>query len=446
MARKKKPSVDVSEFNITEGINPEELVAQISSSINEYLNKKYGEEFVYETKVVKTDIRPLDAILGGGLVLGLPVMVTGQEEIGKTTFAWQLIKKLQEQYPFSISLYIDTEGSAYIENPELNIKSRIELMGINKEGVIYCPVAGSFEKIIDIITDVVNYKKNIENKIQKQIPMIIVWDSIADTDPQSLIEDADSPNSVIGLKARTVQFYLGKLKPLLRRNQVMLYLVDQVRANITDAMMRYAKSDDSIDVFGNVKTATSAKVIRHKLRQWIFLVKGPDIFYNYEDVIGWYIDIHVIKSKLAPSGFSIRAVFDKRYGINKFWTEYYFISNLMPFEELIYRKLQKTQPSRAERYKKYIEDLLGIQSSGAYKQLKYKDEQTGEVKFSKSFYERDAYKLYNEDNDFRALFDKIVEQNIKNRILKLFSPEYNDVKEILKENAEMMAGDEDAQA
>jgi RecA/RadA recombinase len=360
--KKKKSSVDLKELNITEGIDTNELLKSITSQLDSYLSEKYGDNFDPDTLLIKTDIKPLDAILGGGLILGMPVMVSGPGEAGKTTIAWQLVKKLQEQYPLSLAVYIDIEGSANISNPNLGIKSRIDLMNINKDGVIYHSMTMHLEDTIQFIIDTVEYKRQIEEKINKQIPMIIIWDSIADTDPKKLIEDADNPNSVIGLKARTVQFYLGKIKPLLRRNQVMLYLIDQVRANITDNMNNpYAgKVEKSVGEINNLKSATGAKSVEHKLRQWLFLLKGPEV-YDYPGVLGWYLDIYVVKSKLAPSGFSVRTVFDKRYGIDKFWTEYYFISHLQPFEEKIFKKLGGQQSSRAKQFKSDIEEIQGLQ-------------------------------------------------------------------------------------
>jgi len=436
LARRKKKSKDVSleEIGISTEVATEDLLSQITEKMNEYLSDKYGEYEDPELLIVPTDVRPLDAVLGGGLVLGMPVMVTGAAEIGKTTFAWQMIKSLQQHYPNSISLYIDVEGSANSENKDLGIKSRIELMNIDRKRLIYKSMTLSIEKVFELIVDTVKFKRQIEEKLNINIPMIVVWDSIADTDPEKLIEEADNPNSVIGLKARIVQFLLGKYKPLFRRNQVMLFLIDQVRANISDNMNNpYAgKQEKLVGQVNNLKSATGAKSVEHKLRQWLFLSQGQEIF-DYTDVLGWFLDIHILKSKLAPSGFTIRTVFDKRFGIDKFWTEYHFISNLTPFEEKIFKKMGGQNSSAAKAFRNKVESILSIKSSGAYKYLEYIDPSTGEVIQSKKFYQKDAKSLYNSDKEFKDLFDKCVEFHIKERIIKYFNPDNKDIQSLLSE-------------
>ena len=440
MARRKKKDV-VSE---PKEINFEELASQITEEIEELINEKYGEYIDPETKIVSFGIRPIDAILGGGLVLGMPAMITGAAEIGKTTISWQIIKRLQEQYKQSIALYLDVEGSANIQNKNLGIKSRLELMNINPKLVTYKQLSVSIEKAFIIIEDTINKKRQIEEKLglEERIPMIVIWDSIADTEPEKIM-DYDDPTKLTGYKARLLQHWLGRTKPLFRRNQVLLLLIDQVRTNLSNAMMTYQKTEKEIGAYNNLKSATGAKSVEHKLRQWIFLSQGSEI-YDKEGVLGWYLDFHVKKSKLAPSGYTLRVVFDKRYGIDKFWTEYEFISNLTPFEEKIFKKLGGAQSSKAKQFKANIENNLGIQSKGAYKYLQYTDPTSGEIITSKSFYEKDAKTLYNTDPEFRDLFDKIVDQQIQERILKYFNPEQNlsndielqqQVKDILKDES-----------
>jgi len=411
MARKKK-KVDV---NVEERIDPK----NVTELIEQVLDEKFGDYIDPEMLIVKTGVRPLDAVLGGGLVLGMPVMVTGAAEIGKTTLAWQLIKSLLDQYENAIATYIDVEGSANSSNEELGIRSRLELMHIDRGRVIYKSMTLTIEKTFELIETTINKKRDLEEKLSIKIPMIIVWDSIADTEPEK-IEDILDPNKMIGYKARLIQFYLGKYKPLFRRNQVMLFLIDQVRSNITDNMNIYQKQEKQIGQVNNLRSATGAKSVEHKLRQWLFLSKGSDI-YDKDNVLGWYLDIHILKSKLAPSGYILRTVFDKRYGIDKFWTEYHFISNLTPFEEIVYKKLGGANSSRAKEYKQHIENILGVQTAGAYKQLQYIDPQTGEVILSKKFYEKDARKLYYSNSEFKEFFDKIVDYHVNERIIKLFN-------------------------
>ena len=421
MARRKKKNLTNIKISSE---NKAELTKNIITAIKSYVQTTYGDYIEPETIFVKTKIKLLDALLGGdGFILGLPIMFTGPAEIGKTTLTWQLIKSFQEQYPESLIVYIDTEGGAYVDKSGV---SRVSIFGINQENLAYFPVISSLEKTFDIIKDILKVKEKAEKENNVEpVPALVVIDSISDLDPEKIYE-VDNPTSITGLRARLIQFLLGQIKPLIRKTQTLLVLIDQVRSNISDSLMMFnTKTEKEVSTTNNLKSSTGqVKAVEHRIRHWLFFSRGPDI-YDKPDILGNYLDIKLVKSKTSMSGITIRTVFDKRYGIDDFWTSYHFISNLTPFEEQIFKKLDKSSQTMANKFKSQIEQYLGIEGSGAYKYLVLKDEKGNVIAKSKSFYERDAKKLYETDREFKELFDKIVEYNIQQRIYKLVKPYQN---------------------
>ena len=97
----------------------------------------------------------------------------------------------------------------------------------------------------------------------------------------------------------------------------------------------------------------------------------------------------------------------KRCGVDPFWTEFYFISNYCPSEV-------KLQRGGVEPF-----IPLCIKTEGAYSKLEVVNPLTGEIEYtSKSFYKKNAKKLYEEDEEFRKWFDIAVDYSCKERISK----------------------------
>jgi len=392
-------------------------IADFKDLIESKIEEEYG-AYKDECKyIVPFNIRPLDAILGGGLAFGMISMITGPAETGKTTIAWQLIKSFLDKYQNGLALYIDIEGGANIDNKEIGIISRMDLLNIDKKRVIYKSLVLYIEQVFELIQQVIELKRKQEEKFNIEIPLLVVWDSIADT-PVAKVDDVDSPNQLVGYRARILQYYFEKTKELYRRNNVLLFIIDQVRANISDAVNMYKKSEKGVGVFNDLKSATGSKAVEHKIRQWLFISKGQDI-YDIPDIDGWYLTLFTEKCKLAPSKHAIKCVFDKRYGIDKFWTEFIFLSEYTPSEEKMFKKMSS---SMVEKYKSSIPDFAIKQVGGGRFSLSITDPETGEViSYPKTFYKREAKELYEKDEKFREIFDKAVEIHVKERIIKQFN-------------------------
>jgi hypothetical protein len=124
-------------------------------------------------------------------------------------------------------------------------------------------------------------------------------------------------------------------------------------------------------------------------------------------ISGWYINITTEKNKLAPSQESVLCVFDKRTGLHKFWSEYTFLSE-MTRTEIKYFKDEK-----------HLKCRLAIRKSGPQVFLEMVDPTTGEKQYaSDKFYRKDALKVYESDENFKAAFDYITQVSVEYRINK----------------------------
>ena len=124
--------------------------------------------------------------------------------------------------------------------------------------------------------------------------------------------------------------------------------------------------------------------------------------------MGWLIEVRTEKNKNGSSQHSITVVFDKRNGIDKFWSEFIFISDHTPSERKMFRdgKVEEFYP-------------LCIKTEGAYSKLEVTNPESGEIEYeSKKFYKKNAKTLYEEDKEFHEWFDKAVDYSCKERITK----------------------------
>ena len=173
---------------------------------------------------------------------------------------------------------------------------------------------------------------------------------------------------------------------------------------------QYEKADErSVGEFRNTRAATQIWTFQHDIKQWLFFSKGSDInpkkFPGW-DLDGFLIDVKTEKNKNTSSQHVITLIFDKRNGLDKFWSEFLFISSYCPTE---------VDFMRGDSWKPNIEPM--IKTSGAYSVLEVINPLTGEMEYeSKKFYKKNAKKMYEEDPEFHKWFDIAVDYSCKERI------------------------------
>ncbi|AFP83784.1 RecA recombinase [Candidatus Carsonella ruddii CS isolate Thao2000] len=202
----------------------------------------------------------LDYILGiGGLPYGRIIEIFGQESCGKTTIALSIVKEAQKVG--DICAYIDSEHCLdlnYVENIGINLKNLL----------FFQPDNG--EKVFEICNKLINTK----------IIKLIIIDSIA-----SLISKNEfNLENSIGSHARLISKGLKLILPMLRKNKIILILINQVRTKISNFFCK------EISTGGNsIKFYSS---IRIELKK-IGFIKSKN------NIIGQEVKITIIKNKLS---------------------------------------------------------------------------------------------------------------------------------------------------
>lgn len=146
---------------------------------------------------IKTNIKELDRVLGGGIVKGSLVLVGGDPGIGKSTILLQMCRNLVNLG--TEILYISGEESLS------QIKMRAERIG-------------RFDRDMLLLCD--NDMDNIASAIQKSTPEVVVIDSI-----QTMVVDevSSAPGTVTQVREVT-----ARLLQIAKQNNIAIFIVGHV--------------------------------------------------------------------------------------------------------------------------------------------------------------------------------------------------------------------------
>lgn len=392
-----------------------DYAALLKTAMNKHISTKFGHAQPPSPYITPFGIRTLDALLGDGLASSAPIAISSTPETGKTTISLQFGAAFQRAHKNSVVLYINIEeasgGGGEVEDPTAqvhigyhDIQDRIQTFGINPDTFLNKPVELNVQEVFGLITDMINIKRKLQEKTNEEYYMLIIWDSIAAT-PSSKDAEANSPNEIIGFKARELTLGLSKIKQQISMERCSFIIIDQVRANMKiDGP--FSIGEKSVGDFGNFKAATSVSALQHNLRQWLFLSKSVALKQSDPlQVDGWITNVYTEKNKLAPSQYSVPIVFDKKFGAVAILSEYVFMRDITKVE----RKFWKT-------HTKLIYPLC-ITSSANSKILTVTDPDTKNVLYkSDKFMERNFINKYNQDPEFQHWFNRAVDISVDQRI------------------------------
>ncbi len=150
----------------------------------------------------------LDEILGGGYPKGCIVECFGNESVGKSTTALNLIKCAQAQYPNEKTVFVDSEH-------DLVDDYAINGIGIDKSRFSKAqPETG--ERALEIV----------EDAIRRGNYSVVVLDSTAGLVPQNELKTGKvKPGEIAGLLSRK----LNIIKDLVVKTQTILFCTSQMR-------------------------------------------------------------------------------------------------------------------------------------------------------------------------------------------------------------------------
>jgi len=384
----------------------------LKQAFDRVLMSKFGDCVPPSPLITPFGIKPLDALLGGGLTSSAPIVFSSTPETGKSTLALQFTAMFQQAYKNSVCIYLNIEEAAGDigtgANKSIGLEDRIITFGIDTDRFLHKPVLLNVKEMFELINDLILIKPQMEQKTGESYQILFILDSIAVV-CSSKDADAADPNEVIGFRARELTFSLAKYKKVISMNQISFIMIDQVRSNISSALQtpwQKAANETTVGSFGNFQAATNINSLNHNVRQWLWLSKGAVLKpTDPMGVDGWLINIFTEKNKLAPSKYSIPVIFDKKFGLIRFWSEYYFLSEKTKTERKYWPKEKK------------LPYPLSITTSGNSRILEVMDPSTGSILHrSDPFMERIALEKYNNDENFRHWFDKGVDIAVDQRI------------------------------
>ena len=337
-----------------------EFMADVHKSVNKELGENalidlsVDDSFVVVKRFAPTGSRQLDYCISntsnGGFPEGRITEIYGPTASGKTTLA--LIAAANVQKMGGIVIYIDSEQA-------LNIK-RAENLGVNvKERFLYSPETCT-ERVFDLIEKTVLRVKNIK----KDIPTLVVWDSVAAATPKGELESEYEQNT-IGLQARALRKGLRKINQILAGEKVTLVLINHITLKIGV-------------VYGSPETTTGGTAIPF----WSCLrvkIGNPSpikrALGSGEEIIGVSVSAKVTKNKIERAwrevGFDI--LFDE--GVSE--SDHIF--------DTVREYCDRTKADPVLWNGKRV----AISGTGAWKDFTITDPATGEVFTSEKYYKSD---------------------------------------------------------
>ena len=258
-------------------------------------------------RILKTNLLPLDIILGGGLKEGSIYEIHSPSGVGKSTIAIQICKNLIKAYDDYNVFYIDADAASY----EL-----VNRHGIDKQPdrFIYSNI-NKYEEL-DELTDTIISNDDLNIKLLVIDTITMVTSENYQTKPITNIY-TDLEESKYSTR------YLKKYKNLFNAKGITVILLNQERVDISGVQVEFCQK---------VFRAAGAKIIKYAPDTIIRLNEGDaisvnkNIMGNYQEVkIGHKLKITAKKNKRAIPNVTIETPFMFGNGI----LNHMFMANIL---------------------------------------------------------------------------------------------------------------------
>ena len=302
---------------------------------------------------ITTGVDLLDRLSGGGFRIGGMTMIVGQPGSFKSTLVAQIIANAQKKYGKDcLCVYYDTEAAMTTK--------RLSQLGVNNPPIKpYDDV--TIEKLFKTIEAMCAYKQ--AKKITT--PSLIIWDSIANTSTDTE-RGTENINSTMGLKQKLLSQLLPRYLPRMKANGIALIAVNQLRDRLNVGM--YSPAPDLMHT-ANFEIP-GGKAVKFNSSHLLKLQNRGELRVEQYGFAGVKVELEFIKNKDFTPYIKAELIVDFKKGVSNFWTNY----NML------------VDNSRLK--------------SGAWNSL---------VKLpAVKFRTKDAPQIYNENAEFKKIFDEEV--------------------------------------
>lgn len=213
-----------------------------------------------------------------GLPFGRVVEVAGENSVGKTTLAMECLADVQKQGGMGFLLDIEEKFD----------KKYAIAIGVDVDKlVVIQPKVKTFEAVIDSINFTLDYW---ENKGLKDVPSLIVWDSLAATPSESEIRKDAGDNAQVGGASKLLRGAFRVLTGRLAKTNMGMLCINQF---YTDIKTGFAAK------FGSKKETYGGGAVKYHSTIRITLIHREKILLTDGTHIGQKVICRVIKNNLA---------------------------------------------------------------------------------------------------------------------------------------------------
>jgi len=256
-----------------------------SQELIRQLNKDHGSNIAFNlasddapTEIkrwISTGSRQLDYIIGnrkgGGWAEGRIVEVQAPPGLGKSHLCFAAARSVQHMG--GIVVYVDTENATNIDN--------LTDLGIDIAKRFVFVQTACTEEILSVIESTIIKARSMT----KDVPVIVIWDSVSQSSPKAELEGTYEQNT-IGLQARVLSKGMRKIANVIANQKVLLMLVSQQRTKIGV-------------MYGDPTTTSGGMAIPYSASTRIKLTGGKHLEDKDGKTIGIEVTAKTIKNKVA---------------------------------------------------------------------------------------------------------------------------------------------------
>ena len=222
-------------------------------------------------KRIPTGSVKLDVSLGGGIPIGRVIHISGEFSSTKSTQSIHILKQAQDMdLMCALMDFENTTDIAYLHQ-----------LGVDTDKLIYCNPS-SLEEVTQLM-----------QSLQEKGVKLIVWDSVAVSEPTKVLESDMDENVQMGIKQKMIGEFLGKFQSINNRFSrngeipCTLILINQVREKI--GVMH---GDPTYEPGGRAIGFYTSVHIRLRKGDWISEGKGDS-----KEIVGQVVKYRVQKNK-----------------------------------------------------------------------------------------------------------------------------------------------------